>query len=184
MLSLVEILGASANPHKCPRPYSETASISQSGKTWSSGKDETNSEWSKSLVLCFSAQWCLEAKDASLCSHLKGREGYRVTGNWEEKKKHWLDQNIIPACTSMSESWVNESVPRELIYSLCVNKSGLELRRKATQSSEVSWYHGNFYGWSACHAMVTPFCLPACTSPKSCTPLLFRGPNQSDSVVS
>lgn len=89
----------------------------QSGKTWSRAAGRNSLRLSQPLGLCILLYGrSLEVKDASWCSHLKGREGYRK----QEKKIRWLGgQNIIPARTWVSESWINESAPRELIHCVC-----------------------------------------------------------------
>ena len=62
-------------------------------------------------------------------------KGGKVTGQQEtEKKPHWLGDQNMPAHTSVSESWVKELAPRELIHSLCVNRSDLEPDKAEGQS--------------------------------------------------
>lgn len=98
--------------HRCLGPCTF-----QSGKTWCRAVGRNSLRLSQPLGLCILlCGRSLEVKDASWCSHLKGREGYRKQG----KKIRWLGgQNIIPARTWVSESWINESSPRELIHSVC-----------------------------------------------------------------
>ena len=110
--------------HRCLGPCTF-----QSGKTWCRAVGRNSLRLSQPLGLCILlCGRSLEVKDASWCSHLKGREGYRK----QEKKIHWLgDQNIIPARTWVSESWINESAPRELIH---VNTWGLKPGKAKGQS--------------------------------------------------
>lgn len=89
--------GASADPHRCLGPC-----ILSLGKLDLLVGEETNSDWSKSVFcsLHSALQPYIEVKGASWCSHLKGREGYRVTGN-REKNMSVRRSKYYP-CTSIS----------------------------------------------------------------------------------
>ena len=101
----------------------------QSGKTWSraAGRNSLRlSQPSSHCILLYGRS--LEVKDASWCSHLKGREGYRK----QEKKIRWLGGQNIPARTRVSESRINESASRELIHSVLIHEVASQARLRAS----------------------------------------------------